>query len=374
MLFTMYGEWHGPSEVNGTVHSLPLVQLRLLRPIVTELELRGLDADCTLKGVGLMREAVMDGDAEVHVMVIHQFLENAALAADDRTLCATVGAKLDIEGWPFLKRAFRDATTFGDFLSIYISDGPSVATSIQAYLEVRSDRAVFGQKRLFAPSVVPAQNDAFQVGLFCTVLKRLLGERLRQDQLRVVLSDPAALTEDLRQMNCMQGDSLGFSIHFPSSWLTERITDTAAPASLFAASHYDQGFLVDLRRLLGQQAGNGKLTADDVAALTHLPTTRLARHLKRLGTSISQEITRASMEFAKSRLQESTLSVAEIASALGFSDTANFTRAFRNSVGIAPTTFREQAVKGSRQSPGDGAITTRIPAHSQVVGLTGGEK
>jgi AraC family transcriptional regulator, transcriptional activator of pobA len=58
------------------------------------------------------------------------------------------------------------------------------------------------------------------------------------------------------------------------------------------------------------------------------------------GKSASDWIQERTMSDAKAMLLQSTKSVSEIASALGFSDTTNFTKFFRKNSGITPTEFR----------------------------------
>ncbi len=125
-------------------HRLPLVKLSVLRPFVSEFRNRGIDPEPVFESVGLTEDATLDPDLSVHVMVITQFVENAAGAADDRFLGARVGSKLDLGGWPVLADAEARAATVGDYLSIFIARANEIASSANEYLNITGQMAVFG--------------------------------------------------------------------------------------------------------------------------------------------------------------------------------------------------------------------------------------
>jgi AraC-like DNA-binding protein len=69
------------------------------------------------------------------------------------------------------------------------------------------------------------------------------------------------------------------------------------------------------------------------------PTT-LQFKLSNRGTNFHELLDSIRRELALSYVQQSALSITEITFLLGFSDTSNFTRAFKRWEGISPTDFR----------------------------------
>lgn len=89
-----------------------------------------------------------------------------------------------------------------------------------------------------------------------------------------------------------------------------------------------------------REAGEGLPSQGEVAAMLNISKRTLNRYLEREKTSF-REITRAVQHgLAKERLAEGNMSVTEIAYSLGFSDVANFTRAFRQLEGCSPSQFQ----------------------------------
>ena len=64
-----------------------------------------------------------------------------------------------------------------------------------------------------------------------------------------------------------------------------------------------------------------------------------------LGVSFSEYLTTKRMEKAKELLQNETLSVAEVASAVGYHDYFYFTKAFKKTLGISPSKYRKELEK-----------------------------
>ncbi|MEM9016421.1 MAG: helix-turn-helix domain-containing protein [Verrucomicrobiota bacterium] len=70
---------------------------------------------------------------------------------------------------------------------------------------------------------------------------------------------------------------------------------------------------------------------------------RFARVVKRVyGVTPSQFITQTRIEAAARLLQSSDATISEIALECGFSDHSAFSRAFRSSIGLSPTQYREE--------------------------------
>ena len=323
---------------------LPLAKLSLLRPFLTALSERGVDPEVVLERVGLTDDAVLRGDEAVHIMVVHQFLEACAEAAGDLTFCASVGTRLDPRGWPMIETALSAGGSLADFLSTFVSRANEVASSVTTYLEIKGDQAIYGETRLFRPTILPAQNDGFMVGLAVTILSSILGPRFDSGQVTVVLCNPDVLPPSFSSFKRLKGDEMGFRLKFPSKWLVHSVDHKALGNSVGACNQPEDvgSFLADFRAVIANKIGQGGLSANDAATLVSMSRATLARRLAKERTSISDELRRAKIAFAKDRLRSSRDSVDEIANALGYSDRSNFSRAFREAVGLRPQAFRSQ--------------------------------
>ena len=272
--------------------SLPLAKLSLLRPLLAALIDRGVDSEAVLERVGLTEDAVGRDNETVHIMVVHQFLEVCAEVVEDPTFCASVGAQLDPNGWPMIEAALSAGGSLADFLATYVSRANEVASSVTTYLEIRGDQAIYGETRLFRPTILPAQNDGFMVSLAVTILRRALGTRFDPSHVTLILCDPDVLPASFSDFKRLKGDEMGFRVKFPSAWLAHPV-DLGAVATLAGARDQLEdvsSFLADFRALIARQIGHGGLSANDAAALVSMSRSTLARRLARERTSISDEI------------------------------------------------------------------------------------
>ncbi|MDM0050462.1 AraC family transcriptional regulator [Variovorax sp. J22R24] len=86
---------------------------------------------------------------------------------------------------------------------------------------------------------------------------------------------------------------------------------------------------------------NGSCTRDKVASALAISPTTLQFKLSERGTSFHELLDATRKELASGYVQQSSLSITEITFLLGFSDTSNFTRAFKRWQGVSPTSFRD---------------------------------
>lgn len=85
---------------------------------------------------------------------------------------------------------------------------------------------------------------------------------------------------------------------------------------------------------------DGECSRDTVASALCMSPTTLQLKLSQRGTSFQQLLDDTRRELASNYLLQATRSVTEITFMLGFTDTSNFTRAFKRWTGLSPTEFR----------------------------------
>lgn len=317
--------------------AVPLVSIAVLHPFVTALRDAGVDPQEVLSVLGFSGAPAAHPETLVHTNMVNRFLDRCAEVTQDPHFCSRVGSRLDPDGWPMIHAALDQATSLAEFISIYIDGANRVATSVDTYLEVRGSTAAFGQRRITEPDTVPGQNDAFMASLYVAMIRLACGEAFDPGQVILTVCDPAALAPDMARCQVLRGNTRGHRVQFPGRWLTRRGTSDPrrGPAEI-----HRKDLLSTLRVQLRQNIGARPLKAADVAELCGITPSRLKRALARQGTSISAEIDRAKLAYAKTQLTESGPPIRELANALGYADPANFARWFRAATGHSPTAWR----------------------------------
>lgn len=97
----------------------------------------------------------------------------------------------------------------------------------------------------------------------------------------------------------------------------------------------------------------------ELAAALNISSRTLDRYLRKEGATFRELSKQATQQRAGRLLSEGRLSVTEVAMELGYSDVANFTRAFRRDTGLTPSEWRQQPPIGDGESP-DTADARRV--------------
>ena len=85
-----------------------------------------------------------------------------------------------------------------------------------------------------------------------------------------------------------------------------------------------------------------ELKSQPLAEYLCMTTRTLRRHLAEHGTSFNKICAEVKTRFAQKYIDENKLSIEDIASALGFNDSANFRRAFKSWTGLTPSEYRRK--------------------------------
>lgn len=85
---------------------------------------------------------------------------------------------------------------------------------------------------------------------------------------------------------------------------------------------------------------SGAVSEEKIATLLNLSVRSMQRKLKEEGTSFKELLNQTRQELAEQYIENSRLSINEITYLLGFSDPANFSRAFKRWHGVSPSQYR----------------------------------
>jgi AraC-like DNA-binding protein len=91
----------------------------------------------------------------------------------------------------------------------------------------------------------------------------------------------------------------------------------------------------------------GPLDLSLLTRLSGLPARSLQRELGALGLSFSALLDQGRLELALELMRNPNHSLIDVGLELGYSDPANFTRAFKRWTGVAPGVYRRVALKVS---------------------------
>ncbi len=322
---------------------LPLIRLSLVKPIIEELDHRGIVVHDLLDDLSLSRDAIFSSDFFVPAPVMYSLLEGLAQTAEDPYLLVGFGESLNLKQWPVFTEAVAGASSVGDFFNRFTIVARRHATSIAYELKTDGALALFKARRSFRPDRVPAQADAFYAGVIVNIFRHAIGIDWDPAQVTVTVCDLRAVPRDYHGMHLQQGDRSGASISFPMMWLLLPFLREASKQEARDAFLSPPLTLVNaIRESLKPYLHLSDLSVDKAADICGFKERTLRARLHDIGTNLSHEIALLREEKATHLLVETDIKISEIGYAVGFSDPASFTRSFKRWTGMSPKGYRQK--------------------------------
>ncbi len=324
---------------------LPLIRLSLCVPFLVELEKRHIDSNAVLSRNGLSKEAMYDNEIFVPAIVVHRFLESAAEAAQDTYLGVFIGENLEYSEWAPFRDAVMNSTLLLDFLTRFIHIASHETSSVKHSLDINNDYSVFKETRYREPEIEPSQNDAFTLAYVLNIIRLGSGEVWSPGHVLATVCSPEVIPDRYLGVTITGGDRTGMSVRFPSAWLHHAIDISqfgVSNKSSTVRTELPVDFIGALRSTIALHLDKENLDVEYIAGLVGYSKQMLQRKLKSQGTTLSKEIATLKKERAIDMLVNTTVYISAIAEALGFSNQASFTRAFKSWTNQTPREYRKK--------------------------------
>ena len=122
----------------------------------------------------------------------------------------------------------------------------------------------------------------------------------------------------------------------------ETVTATSPEATVVATTPIEDAFISQFKKIVEERLADSDLSVEDLAADMGLSRVQLYRKVKALtGSSPVDLLRKARLVQAHKLLQESTLSVSEIAYQVGFASPSYFTKCYKDEFGTVPGEVRK---------------------------------
>lgn len=282
---------------------------------------------------------------------LNTLFSNALRLSNDPQLGLKVGSQFDLPSQGIFGYALMTSSTVGDALKLLVRYNRAILPSIQIEL-----KSIDGRMEIVAQAEhLPLALERF----YCELLyAAILNSRhilfdIPATSFRLELDYAAPDDTELYQkifgpkvqFNCnrralsFDDESLAFAISTANP-LTQDILQRECDRLLPRDGHRGRVSARVQQALL--QAGSEFPTCAAMAQKLHMSESTLQRHLAKEGNKFQQLLDKVRYRLASEYLLGTTLPVSEIASLLGFSDTANFRRSFKRWADSTPSEIRIQ--------------------------------
>jgi AraC-like DNA-binding protein len=310
-----------------------------------------IDSAAILEGTGLTLQALKDPATRLSLPTCAALVARARELTREPALAFMMGLQMRVSWHGFLGFAAMTAATVREALEVaeHFSLTRTSAFGLSSYVEgdtaalVLEERADLGALREFAVITL-------LVGIARIARDATGGEVRGVAECAFPAPDYAArvLERAGRDRASMLFDRPSHRLVFQASTLDLPIVTADPVATQLARAQCDRelaaltegGSFVGKVRALVSRGDDGTRSLDEVARRLHVSTRTLKRRLADQGTSFSAILEGVRHQRALLLLGNRQMGLADVAGRLGYSDVANFARAFRRWTGQTPAAYR----------------------------------
>jgi AraC-like DNA-binding protein len=336
------------AEVN--MNAIPLLRICGFSPIVDFLDQMGTPTNRLLAQAKLPFSIREEPESLIPLYQSSDFLETVAHLEAVPALGILVGQSTSICRLGTFGKLVCNAVTLLDLLTTLEEMVQFINAGEQCSLRWEKDW-VWLQHHCLSPTNAPnLQTQYYDLMLYISAVRMALGPTWHSPEL--YLEGPPC--RELIAMDEFARTYIHFmhpynAIKIPRSALsapinvgTEQLDTVLQPEyETFQQSAPATEFLPSLRQLVRSLLPTGETDIQIIARAADTSVRTLQRNLTEAGITYSQVITQVRYERAQYLLQQTDRQLLDIALELGYTDQANFTRAFKRWTGRSPQAFRE---------------------------------
>lgn len=306
----------------------------------------------TLKGTGISVEELDDAQALTSVGQYLCACRNAVRLVPDPITPFLVGRKMHLSAYGMYGYALMCSVTLRDFFNEGVKYHRLATPTVVIEWREEAGAAIWSFPRLAAPEL-SADLHRFlieqQLVQHAVHLKDVAGPSCKPLRATLSYAEPAHADYYTRFLECpVRFGAPACELHFDAAILDQptllahKLTSTLMQATcerLIGQAKTSVGASGRVYQIL--MASPGRQPAlGEVADLLHMHERTLRRKLESEGTSFGGIVDDVRASLAMEYLRTTKMTTDDIAALIGFSDAANFRRAFRRWTGKAPSDFR----------------------------------
>lgn len=331
-----------------------IYQTNLVAALVSVLTESGHAADAALHDTGIAADKLLSPETRLSYRQILAVFGNAARLVADPALGLQAGLRMHFAAYGVVGYAVLSSMTHTEGAALAIKYSRLVGPVSDLDLEHEGDTAVWVYEPIFwRDPADPLYRLAIELHMAShnTVLRNLYGPAFRISGLRLAYAEPAHAQayHDIFQCPLAFGqprNELRYDLRHMDEPMAFANAVTNATVSEMCERHLAEvlasgGLAAQVHRSLVELSGHFP-NVDAMASALAMHPRMLRRRLAAEGTSYRQILAEVRRSLALTYLRQTALTHEEIASRLGYNDTANFRHAFLRWTGTNPSAFRSK--------------------------------
>ncbi|ENW82879.1 hypothetical protein F909_01155 [Acinetobacter sp. ANC 3929] len=303
-----------------------------------------------LKGTGIAHDALSSAASQISPYQKLQLFQTIQHLSKDPLIGMRAGQKQKLSDFGVYGYALYSSRNFQQAVEFGIRHIKLAAPVLKKSFSIQKHAAVFEGSEIIALGKLLPLVCEFWFSSMQTLIECVLEAPFQAQKLLLPYPAPDYADEYQKVFRCpVEFDAEVMQWHFDLDWL-DKPCPNANPITadmcqsfcerMLGTDEHEEPELVRSIRLLLLDAVGSFPTAQQMADQLHLSKRTLYRRLADIEVSYQDILDSTRRRLADEYLAATTLSIDEIAARLGFSDTSNFRKAYRNWVGISPNEYR----------------------------------
>ncbi len=312
----------------------------------------GVDPEAVLAASGLDVSALSHSENVIPFSAAQRLIALAAAKTGRPDFGLHAGQRVGITAIGVLGMAMQNCCSLGEALALFAAHFRRHDGAGALIWRPQRPVAMIGYRLPKADAPGNAQALDFALAIGVQIMKSICGPRWRPIEVLMARLRP----HDPGPYRALFGDAIRFDapetiMIFDASWLDHPLAEARPELrdlllDYLAAPRLDaiQATSDEVRRVLRLEAAQRAPSLSDVALALNIHPRTLARRLARAGTTFKSLASEIRHETALQRLEQTSMTIAEIASLLGYADVGGFSRAFKSRAGMPPKAWRTRRI------------------------------
>lgn len=331
---------------------IPLIRVSQCFPFLQFLKQIGSPTEKLLKQAHIPLFKVDHSNSLIPKYSLYTFIEQAARFEGIEDFGLQVGIQNDLEDLGLLGHSLLRFTTLSDIINYFIKNIRWHSSDTRFWLKSDREEAWFCCQSIQSIKVGFTHSELYTLIYMIQIVQQVTGAQWQPTKVYLQMNPMPSLHNYslLGQAQIFFNQKFS-AIAFPRHLLQQKRQEarllkfsSKVTGNIEAISYPANDFSVALTQTIETLLSYKATNIDLVAKLTGLSTRSLQRQLAQEGINYSNLLEAVRRQKAIALLKDSTHNLTDIAQKLGYSDSANFSRAFKRWTNVSPLYFRQQNI------------------------------
>lgn len=317
--------------------------------ILAVLKNLGHDPDGVLAEVGINPRLFDDPDNLITYAARGHLIKYCVAKTGCQHFGLLVGKQMDLHSFGLLGLLMRSLPDVGSALRTLVDSLHLHAQGALVSLQIDSELAIISYEVTEPGVEATDQTGDGAVALMINIMRSLCGPDFTPIEASFAHRTPANIEPFRKFFQVpLYFNAEKYSLTFAPDWLQSPLPHADAEFQSLLFKQVDRlqarqqtGFPEQVRNVLRSSLVAGHCSEEQIAALFTLRARTLSRRLESFGTSFRELAEESRFEIARQMLENTSLPVGQIATALYYTRSSSFIRAFRRWAGTTPAEWRK---------------------------------